>query len=144
MLCKNFNELSDLLRDGGTGILNRVELFSRFSEISADILLSSEDIEYILLHFTNCQICLRAIGDTDEIQVTPIPHWNVNGVMDISDSPPWNKVVGKQLYRAWRLVNDGGYNDGLQLGFGQKEIRLQVETAASRINYKLLITQYAE
>lgn len=138
MLCKNFDELSYLLSEDGCGTLNRAELFARFSEISANVLLSGEDIEYLLLHFVDCQICLCACGDTDEIQFTPIPTWDAADVRDISSSSPWNRVIGQELFRAWRLINDGGYDDGLQFSFGHEAIRLQVEAIASRINFNLL------
>ncbi len=70
-------------------------------------LFSCEDIEALELQFPDVVLWVTCIGETDEIRLSfEAPSWTNSNIVELSNNPPWNNVVGMELRFAWFLENE--------------------------------------
>lgn len=140
MLVSGFNDFFEQHEGQEMGPLRSVWCIRRSNELTADDILSQEDLELLVLIFEHATLTLRAVGEDDTIEITEgsRPSWPNEHRADISRNFPWSTLIGKELRWAWSLTNNRGYPDALQLELappgedGQSRVRLLVEVAASR------------
>lgn len=57
--------------------------------------------------------------------------------MNVSGKPPWNSAIGKPIFWVWTLINQSGFQDGLQIEFGftvhDSHCVVQLQGAASTL-----------
>ena len=97
----------------------------------------------ILLKFKkiNCLIVAMPTDDTINCQAGKTVGWRKNTnnikIVDMSRSKFWKECIGKNLIWAWQLINQQGYEDGVQFCFNspKKEIIRQLIVKASALHF---------
>jgi len=144
---KGFGQLCDKMDEVEFGYLRRVLRVRKSDEFTGADLLSSEDLEAIILQFDHLtvQIVAKGLDDTVELHFDQATPWRDPARHVLSDSAPWRSVVGMRLIGAWAMTNDRGYSDALQLEFAEQErsvatdVRIQLEAAASMFRFYRVI-----
>lgn len=71
----------------------------------------------VQLIFEKGDIFHEAIRDSDEITCSSALISSYDRIIDISQTAPWNNVLGKDTYWLWTLTNQKGYLDAVQYSF---------------------------
>ena len=140
----NWDELVEMLdADPGPGALRSVELMCREAALTPDLLLDGADLCYLRLSLESADLHIRAVGATDETVIASSPSWEPKAVQDLTRQPPWNGLVGKILFRAWRSFNNKGYTDGVDLEFALDGhmSRVHIETVASSFHVSKIMLE---
>ena len=140
----NWDELVEMLdADPGPGVLRSVELMCREAALTPDLLLDGADLFYLRLSLESADLQIRAVGATDETVIASSPSWEPKAIHDLTRHPPWNGLVGKILFRAWRSVNNKGYTDGVGLEFALDghTSRVHIETVASSLHVSKIMLE---
>ena len=139
---KGFDELSDALHEGDEpDVLRSVYLVGRhrrFENADAD---DNYDLQAITLLFDRFSVSLVCSAEFDQVEllVDEQVQWPDMVITDISDELPWEDIVDDHfLARFWRMTNDKGYHDAIQLSFlnvdrdDPSHHIIQLEVAASQ------------
>lgn len=70
------------------------------------------------LRFGDATFVIGVDEDTDAIMLSEqaAPR---DPIADVSNKSPWRLATGKPLFSVWRMTNDKGADDGLQLSFAE-------------------------
>ena len=89
----------------------------------------------------NCLIEAVSSDDTIYYETGKNLQWSKNieniKTIDISNSKFWKECISKNVIWAWQLMNQQGYEDGIQFCFNnnKKEIIRQIIVKASELNF---------
>ncbi|MCG8461669.1 MAG: DUF6334 family protein [Holophagales bacterium] len=140
----NWDELVEMLdADPGPGVLRSVELLCRDAALTPDLVLDGADLFYLRLRLESADLHIRAVGATDETVIASSPSWEPKEIHDLTRHPPWDGLVGKILFRAWRSFNNKGYTDGVDLEFALDGhmSRVHIETVASSFHVSKIMLE---
>ncbi|MGI9384465.1 MAG: DUF6334 family protein [Methyloligellaceae bacterium] len=139
---KGFEQLSDALHAGEEpNVLRSVYLVVRHSRVEDTDPESQFDLQAIALQFDRFSVSMVCEAELDQVEllVDEQVQWPDMVITDISDDLPWEDIIDDHfLGRSWKMTNDMGYNDAIQLTFmsvdrdDPREHIIQFEAVASR------------
>jgi len=94
------------------------------------------------LAFEKCAVAVVANGDDDTISLElELPDQDVDAtVHDVTNDTPWSDKIGKPLLWGWAMINQQGYEDGIQLEFAEtvedQSRTIQLMVIGSSIEYR--------
>ena len=88
-----------------------------------------------MLGFGETCLIITANEEEDSLEVRAAQEPETAGFVNVSESEPWNNLVGKKFGRGWLTINQLGAWDGLVLGFeaATPQIMLQVADSSIRV-----------
>ena len=98
----------------------------------------------VRFQFTN-EIVVLAAQDDDSLGVFG-SSWDCDGIDIVSRNlgkfSPWNLAIAKPLLWSWRMINQQGYFDGVQLQFGSNVtdlgVQVQLIVVSSEVKIKII------
>ena len=105
--------------------------------LEAVIKVQIDQITVAYVHFRKLSLSAIAREDMDNLELTTERDILLsNPYADVSNQPPWESVVGKELFSGWQLQNESSLIDGVRFAFGDiSELReIELIVCASEID----------
>jgi hypothetical protein len=90
-------------------------------------------LEEMVLGFGETCLIITANEEEDSLEVRAAQGPETAGFVNVSESEPWNKFVGKKFGGGWLTINQLSAWDGLVLGFEAAEPQIMLHVADSSI-----------
>src|SRR5262249_23098225 len=92
-------------------------------------------LEEMFLDFGETRLIITANEEEDSLELRTSSRDDAAGFLDVSQTEPWKKIVGKKFGWGWLTINQLGSWDGLILGFGSAtpQIMLHVRESSIRV-----------
>jgi hypothetical protein len=92
-------------------------------------------LEEMALGFGETYLMITANEEEDSLEVRAAQGADTDGFVNVSESEPWTRFVGKRFGWGWLTINQLGAWDGLILGFeaAAPQVMLHVRDSAIRV-----------
>jgi hypothetical protein len=79
------------------------------------------DLSALRMHFSSSIVCIWVDPDNDTLHVSDSVPSQTLSHGSVLAQEPWHRAAGKPILWAWRLINQQGYGDGIQVSFSDAE-----------------------
>jgi Family of unknown function (DUF6334) len=133
-VCKNMGMNSE----NASVFFPRLSIFQSISNlplISVSEKSSEGRPEEMVLDFGETCLIITANEEEDSLEVRAAQRPDTAGFVNVSESEPWTRFVGKRFGWGWLTINQLGAWDGLMLGFeaAAPQIMLHVTDSSIRV-----------
>ena len=94
--------------------------------------------EKIIFCFETSSLVLSADSDDDSVDFWATNDQDLTDGVNVSDSEPWRRFIGKPFGWGWVTINQQGYLDGVLLGFETIVPQLFLNVIASSFKVRVV------
>jgi hypothetical protein len=118
--------------------LSIFQSISKLPRISVSEKSSKGRLEEVVLDFGETCLIITANEEEDSLELRAAQRPGTAGFVNVSESQPWTRFIGKKFGWGWLTINQLGAWDGLMLGFEAAAPEILLHAIDSSIRVRVI------